>query len=127
MADEIIVRLKITSVHITPEEITEKLGISCDNSWRLGDKRKKTIIEEKENGWVLDSGLSRSASLENHIDVLLKRLSPHAVTIRLLSQKSKVELSCVCYAATPPALNFSSGIIKRLDELGASLDIDLYL
>src|SRR5438552_16187438 len=127
MADETIVRLKITSISRTPEQISEAAGLTCDRSWRIGDKRGKTIIVERTNGWVLNSGLAKSASLEAHIEELLERLIAHADKIRTLSEQESVELSCVVYAASPPALNFNKSVIRQLGQLGVSLDVDLYL
>lgn len=127
MTDEVIVRLKIVSDLRTPEEITEALGVECSKSWRKGDKRANTVIVEKHNGWLLDSALPRSAPLESHIDSLLKRLSPHVEKIKKLSRNDDVELSCVVYASSPPPLNFPKPMIHQLGEMGASLDVDLYV
>lgn len=127
MADETTVRLKITSASRTPEQISEATGLTCDRSWRIGEKRGKTTIVERSNGWVLNSTLPKSASLEAHIEELLGRLLARADKIRALSEHDTVELSCVVYAILPPALNFDKSVIQRLAQLGASLDVDLYL
>jgi hypothetical protein len=42
-----IVRLKIFSHSQTPEEISEFLGVSCDECWKKGQFRPQTIIVEK--------------------------------------------------------------------------------
>jgi hypothetical protein len=127
MTEDTIVRVKIISSDRTPEMITDALGVPCDDCWHSGEVRTHTIITEKDNGWLLHSGLPKSASLEEHIAALLNILAPYREKIRSLSCKDTVELSCVIYAARPPALNFASSIINQLGELGASLDIDLYL
>lgn len=127
MADETFVRLKTFSVSLTPEQITEAIGLPCDRSWRIGDKRGKTIIIEKENGWILNSSLSLEASLDAHVENLLSRLTPIADKIRKFSEQNRVEFSCVVYADSPPALNFTESVIFQLAQLGASLDIDLFL
>ena len=127
MPDETIVRLKITSSSRTPEQITDIIGIPCDKSWRVGDRRANTVIEEKNNGWVLDSGLSKLTALDAHVEALLKRLSPQVDDIRRLSTQATVEFSCVIYAKSPPALNFPNSVICQIGQLGASLDIDLYV
>jgi len=125
--DEIIVRLKIISNRQTPEQITDTVGLACDKFWRIGDKRGKTIIVEKNNGWVLNSSLPKSASLEAHIESLLERLSPFATKIHMFAEHDVVEFSCVIYAANPPALNFSKEVVQNISLLGASLDVDLFL
>jgi hypothetical protein len=127
MPDETIVRLKIISCRQTPEQITDTVGVTCDKSWRIGDKRGKTIIVEKNNGWVLNSSLPKSASLEAHIQDLLERLSPYAEKIQMFAKLDHVEFSCVVYAVNVPALNFSNAVIQNISLLGASFDIDLYL
>ncbi len=103
------------------------LGLACDKSWRIGDKRAHTIIDEKNNGWIVNSGLPKTASLEEHMQQLLQRLEPYKDRIKLLSSDDNIEFSCVIYATTMPALNFDNGIVEQLNQFGASLDIDLYV
>ena len=127
MTDEIIVRLKVTSASRTPEQISDATGILCDHSWRIGEKRGKTILVEKTNGWVLNSKMPKNAPLEAHIEELLGRLLVHADRLRALSEHETVEFSCVIYASAPPSLNFNKSFIQRVCQLGASLDVDLFL
>ena len=127
MTDEIIVRSKVTSASRTPEQISDATGILCDHSWRIGEKRGKTILVEKTNGWVLNSKMPKNAPLEAHIEELLGRLLVHADRIRALSEQETVEFSCVIYASAPPSLNFKKSVIQRVCQLGASLDMDLFL
>jgi hypothetical protein len=127
MTDEIIVRLKVTSASRTPEQISDATGILCDHSWRIGEKRGKTSIIEKTNGWILNSKMPKNAPLEAHIEELLGRLIVRADRIRALSEQETVEFSCVIYASAPPSLNFNKSVIQRVCQLGASLDVDLFL
>lgn len=127
MTQEIIARLKIISADRTPEMITEAIGVECDRSWHVGDARKDTTIIEKNNGWILHSGLSKNASLQEHIEAIWRMLRPAAARIRQLSTMDTVELSCVVYSSSIPALSFDNQTIERLAELGAGLDIDLYV
>ena len=126
MRKRTIVRLHIFG-EATPELLDAQLGIRCDSSWRKGDRRGRTLIIEKENGWSLDSGLPESESLENHCRALLERLSGHYAEIRKVSESDSVELSCVLYSDSPPALNFERSVMEAVSLLGASLDIDLYI
>jgi hypothetical protein len=127
MGDKTIVRLKIISTNRTPEEIDELVGIRSHKSWHIGDRRPTTIIQETNNGWVLNSEVSKSATLEAHIAQILDRVIPYAGRIHFLSEQDIVELSCVIYASASPALNFSNTVIQQISSLGASLDIDLYI
>lgn len=123
---ETIVRLKVRSTDLKPDQIAAAIGLQCDRSWCKGELREHTRIEEPDNGWVLGSGLPVSATLEEHLESLLSVLARHADSIRSLSVACCVELSCVVYSQRPPALYFDPLVVKRIANLGASLDIDLY-
>lgn len=127
MTQETIVRLKVISTELVPELVSAAIGISCDRCWRIGDLRPKTIIKEKQNGWILDSGLPRTATLDEHINALLSILEPRADSVRQLSVASTVELSCVVYSDHNPGLSFDASVIAKIARLGAGLDIDLYI
>jgi hypothetical protein len=124
---ETLVRLKILSTSLTPEEITKVLGIPCEKSWRIGDSRAHTIIKETTNGWVLGSGLPDLMPLEAQIETFLEYVAQYSDKIRTLSLTSTVELSCVVYGPTPPPLYLSNSVLSAIAQLGASLDIDLYI
>lgn len=125
--DRAYVRLRVLSKNLTPEEISEVIGMGCDSSWRIGDFRRHTTIREKENGWVLDSRLDPTIPLEEHIRALLARISDRSERIRGLAAANSVELSCAVYAKDVPALNFDNLLIRQIAVLGAGLDVDLYL
>lgn len=127
MSIETIVRLKITSAEHDPTFISNIIGIPYDRCWRIGDLRPKTTIHEKANGWILGSGLSKTTSLEEHLKTLLLRVMPSQDRLLNLLADDQIEISCVIYADSPPALNFEKKIISDISALGASLDIDLYL
>ena len=124
---ETIVRLKVLSPDRTPDQITAAVGLECDSCWRIGDERAHTIIKEKDNGWVLGSGLPGTATLEEHVEALLSVIDARADSLKSMTPTSEVVISCVIHADTPPALYFDGSVINRLARLGANLDIDLYM
>lgn len=123
------VRLKILSRNRSAEEISRIVGLRCEKSWRPGDFRHNTLIKEETHGWIITSGLPESIALQHHLDAVLARLGPHAREVEGLSHdgETTVELSCAIYSEGAPELNFSRAVIRQLNELGASLDIDLYI
>ena len=126
MGNENYVRLKVLSVTLSAEEITTQLGIACDRSWKIGDMRGNTIIKEKNNGWIINSSLSKEAPLSAHIMNLLERLDHVADRIQDISMQADVEFSCVVYSEEIPELYFDKVTILKICALGGSLDIDLY-
>lgn len=127
MLQKNIVRLKIRSVSITPEEIESTLMLRADRSWHIGTTRPKTIIREKDNGWLLESALPQHVDLEDHIASLAAKLRPMQEHLQAIARNATIEMSCVIYAEHEPALYFSVDTIQALGELGAGLDIDLYI
>jgi len=128
MPNETIVRLRIlTNLH-QPGEVSKLIGISCDASWKKGEPRTKgATIKHVKNAWILNSGCPASTPLDDQLIALLDRLKPALTEIRNLGPENEIELSCVLYSDTTPALNFSPAIIQAVAAMGASLDIDLYL
>jgi hypothetical protein len=127
MNSRINVELNIISVEMAPDLISNALGIKCDHSWQIGDRRGRSLIIEKSNGWTLSSMRPDNDTLENHIKELLGRLSSHIKQFGLLKEHCEIELSCVIRSDVAPVLNFSQEVIRALSEIGAGLDIDLYL
>ncbi len=121
------VRLKITSKILSPEEINTSLNIQCDKSWKVGDKRGKSNIIERNNGWILNSGMDEKLDLELHISALLDRLSNSKEKIKSITKHCTVDFSCALYSKELPALYFDKRIINSISELNANFDIDLYL
>lgn len=121
------VALKIRSELLSPSDMEDLIGLKADKSWKTGDFRGKSKIQEKMNGLLIGSRLGKSEDLENHILDLLSRITGHEAAIKKLSSANKVELSCAIYAGQVPALYFEKEVINKIAEIGASFDIDLYL
>lgn len=127
MGTETFVSLTIVSSIHHPEDINSLVGVHCDRSWKIGDLRAKTTIIEKDNGWILNSGLEEEDSLDEHIKALLEKIAHLSSKIQALSSDSYIEISCAIYASEPPPLHFEKDTIRQFNQIGASLDIDLYI
>ncbi|MEQ1906935.1 MAG: DUF4279 domain-containing protein [Pirellulaceae bacterium] len=127
MQDQSIVRLKITSLKMTSGEIASATGIEFDRHWMAGERRGPTAIIERTNGAILNVMSSENLDIDVQLVQLFDRLRPHQARIRNLSDTCDIEISCVIYSSSRPALHFSRDIIQSVSELGAGLDIDLYV
>jgi hypothetical protein len=129
MSEEYYSELIITSKTITPAQISNLLGMQYDKSHVIGDLRKHTIIREKENAWILESHLSRSISINEHIGELLERVTPIIEKIGQLINQSDIEVQfgCVIFTSKRPRLSFSKEQVVSISKMGASIDVDLYL
>ncbi|MFT7617834.1 MAG: hypothetical protein ACI97A_001473 [Planctomycetota bacterium] len=134
---ETIVRIKITgeSEASLPDSIDRKLEIVGTKRWLLGGlkghlkggPKGSSEVLYKNNGWILDSGLPRSAGLEEHCLAISTLIAKRETLLAEIAMEANVELSCVIYATSEPALNFSSDFIMQLASGKIGLDIDLYI
>lgn len=129
MSEEYYTELIITSQTISPIQISKMLGIQCDECHAKGDLRKRTLIDEKENSWILKSNLSKNISINEHIGELLVRVSPKAGIIGELVNQSDIEVqfSCVIFTSRRPPLSFSKEQVALINKMRANIDIDIYL
>ena len=121
-----LVSLRLTSETKSPEQIFAELGVPAQKTWRKGERRGKTSILERNNGYEFTGPADESMSLEERAGALMDRLGPIIEAIRR-SGCDNVELACVVYASTVPAINFPPSVIDTLSRLGASIDVDLYV
>ena len=128
--DEVYAQLEIFSKHLTPTQLDSIIGIKCDRSWLMGDLRKGTILREKQNGWILSSGLPPSPLLRDHVDALVTRISPFVNNFKPLINDVDIwiQFACIVYMYSDPAhgLHFDKATISMLHEIGACLDVDVY-
>lgn len=129
MSDEVITRLRVTSDNLLPDEITKIVGIRPDKSVAKGMYHGGKTLPAKRTEWQIESGLDRSASLAQHVPVLLQKLGPMAESIKSLATSSNCDItfSCVVYSDKSPPLYFEPKWVSDIAKLGAALDIDLYV
>ena len=112
-----------------PEEITKQVGIEPTNTWLKDELRAvgKGKVKIRENTWDLESELPLTDSVERHLLHLLDKLTPHKKIINELGKKYYVEFSCgLDFYEFNPGINLDNNIIKRIAELNAKLDLDMY-
>lgn len=124
--EKVQVCLRLMSDKNSPEQIFANLGVPADHSWRKGDRRGRTSLVERENGYEFRSDQPSEMSLEEQASVLLCRLDPIAKKIRALGC-DQVQLACVVYSSSVPSIHFPSSVVEKLGFLGASIDVDLYV
>lgn len=121
------VRLVITDQNCRPDEITRSTGISPSRSWQKGDRKGKTLLVEKENGWLLNSSLPADSPFTDHIRCLLDVIEPVEDQFRAFTEKWDSSIACALYIDDEtPELYFEKWILKRIAALNLSFDLDLY-
>jgi Domain of unknown function (DUF4279) len=128
MKSEISVDFLLTGFEISPEEITNAIGIEPTKSWHIGETIGKSKIKRKKNGWTLSSGLDKSSELEEHLSALFEQLQARWTIFTSLCAKYDSEISCAvyCYEAQGPSIHFNKEVVKYIAELNAEIDVDYY-
>jgi hypothetical protein len=127
LSNKISVRLIVSGYECSASEVTRALGVEPTRSWNQGDQVVGTKKHYGESGWRLDSSLSSDASIDQQLRELLNSISERIEFVRSLPGSIEVDFSCVIYAREyVPEIFFSADIIRRIADIGAAIDIDLY-
>jgi hypothetical protein len=131
--DKINCELVITDYDCPAKEITDLLKIEPSEVINIGDVRRvdpsgnNPPVLHKTNFWSLKSGLNHSASIEDHIDALLAKLSDAEEAITEMSDKYTITLSV--YGDTYQGhfgLNLVREQIQKIARMGITFDVDIY-
>ena len=113
-----------------PTVVTFKLGHPPTKTWHYGEQISNTLLKFKHDGWQLSMTNAGSIDVENCILDVLALIYPSKTTILELSKA--FELSAEISASIEldnnerPILHFKSETIRKISELNAELDIDIY-
>ena len=96
---ETTVSLFVWAALVTYEEIVNSTGDAPSAMWKKGENVQGSLITRKEDGWKIDSKLTRDRPLSDHINELLGRVYPK---LCFLKQKGvgKIVLSAAVYIYT---------------------------
>ena len=137
MVYKITLDLVLTDFDIDPVQVSGILSLTPSRSWLKGEPIQRTALKCKTNGWLLSSGLDKSAELDDHIKALFSKVKPVLSNFNNLPPSTEKELSCAIYIyhkkdnvdeehRTPP-IHLEREHVEILNQLGAEFDLDLYV
>lgn len=110
-----------------PNAVTVQLGVRPSETWQKGDPIGHGGARRKYSGWRLLASLPDQIELEPLVLWLLDHL-PHRLDLTPVAQRWEAQISLVVRMSNQaPAMFFSSGTLRRIADLDANLDVDLYL
>jgi hypothetical protein len=130
MEYEISAAFLLYNFDFDPDEITNLLKISPTKVKRIGDLiNPKGTRRYTHNSWRIESKLQKSDGLEEHINSIFEQLQPSWQSLASLCSQYEAEISCIIYINSEqiPAIHFSKDIIRKVHELNAEIDVDLYI
>jgi hypothetical protein len=130
----VTVWLFIESADLDAAEMSSRIGIASDKSWRKGDPRGKTGKNFDTNSWKLESW---SEVDENPIAIgekvnaclaeVLGRVGSHAERFRTVASGQNAGIYVGISANEAPALDLKAETISAISTLGVDLEVDLML
>jgi len=130
----ITVWLFVESEKLTVDQMSEQIGLACDQSWHKGAARGRTGKVFSTNSWKMEA---RSEAEDNPIKVgecvsaclgdLLGRIKDHTDRFRALASEQESGLYIGVSASAAPALELKADMIKAVSALGVDLELDLVL
>ena len=110
-----------------PEQITTRLGLEPTESWKKGDRNERTHLERKFSRWSLESRLSRSAALENHVRDVVQQADSRAEALVEVGNDFECWIQLVGFFHTDyPGFGLDRETISALARLTLSVDCDFY-
>ena len=134
--DHVTVGVTIGSNVLTPEQISEHIGVTANEVKRIGDPRGHTGKRWEHNTWRIfdrrQGAPDRSAHdlLPRCLDDFLKRLKPISIKLRKVAHTERVEYAEFFIHVTSqfvPGISLAPEAITLLADTGLSLDIDVVL
>lgn len=113
-----------------PKEFTNTLGITPTASWRKGDPARYGL-GKKEDCWELSTGKVETYDDDELWKYVYDKLISKKDNIKELKNKMKFKVKVyVVIEMTKdeePGLFINSKIINLLSEIGASVEVDMYI
>ncbi len=115
---------------LDPPLVTRRLALTPSRAFRAGDPIVHEKGKRRTNGWVLSIGPERSFAADEQVERLVTQLKPKTAEIVSLREELGVELRiyCIAYVADQaPNIWFKPDVVAWASQIGASIDVDLYV
>jgi hypothetical protein len=124
---EITASLIVLGSSATRDEVAKYVSGGPITFWKKGDAVQGSRIIRKEDGWKLGSTLPRDSSLAEHVDKILECVDPVLGTLNRLGGTSiRLSVALYVYGLDRPPLRINAKAVRKLGDMGAEVDIDLY-
>lgn len=123
-----------------PDYVTEALGLSPSTKWRQGDIRIQDISEEgcalsgltySFSLWSITTGYQDSYDISDQlnpiIDLIKEKKNILLQLAEILELNYTIGIVIYIYNKRTPGVNISPDIMRFASDIGADIDIDLYV
>lgn len=131
------VSLRVFGDSLEPEEVSALLGRQPTRSHRKGDKTFRISSTPKASGsiasteptgaWILDSGLSEKAEIEDHVEALLSPVSNDSDEWASLTSRFSASILCSVFLDQyNEGFELSPRLARSLADRGLVIAFDIY-
>jgi Domain of unknown function (DUF4279) len=124
----------VESTKMTVQEMSDRIGLRPDKSWKIGDRRGKAANTYNTNSWSLESAVETgddqslvSEQVSKSLAQQTARLRNHAAAFRSVANGNTAGIYLGISATEAPALEFSASVLTALSELRVDMEIDLMI
>jgi len=131
--DRVTVGITIESSILTPEQISQRVGIAWDEVHRIGDPKGHTGKKWECNVWRILERKQGTANTSAHdlvpvcVADVVGRLAPISENLREISSTEGGEFFIHVSAQSVPGINLSRNTLRALANAELSLDVDIIL
>jgi hypothetical protein len=128
--DRVTAGITIESITLTPEHISQRLGITWDEVRRIGDPRGRTGKKWDCNVWRIferKEGAVAHELIPVCVASLVQRLIPISKNLREISATEGGDFFIHVTAQSVPGINLSANTLQALANAALSLDVDIIL
>jgi uncharacterized protein DUF4279 len=131
--DRVTVGITIESTILTPEQISQRVGIAWDEAHRIGDPRGHTGKKWECNVWSIFERKQGALNTSAHdlvpvcVADVVERLAAISENLREISGAEGGEFFIHVSAQSLPGISFSLDTLRALANAELSLDIDIIL
>lgn len=113
-----------------PDTVTQVVNIIPTKVHRKGEQHSQFKIKHprSKSSWCVYSDVGEDQDLETHVDNVLKKLEGSWQSLVSMSAQHEAWLNCVVhsYGGDNPSIGLDREVLKKLAELNAAFDVDLY-
>lgn len=131
--DRVSVGVTIESTILTPEQISQRVGIVWDEVHRIGDPRGHTGKKWECNVWRIFEKKQGTVNTSAHdllpvcVADVVNRLAPVSESLREISEAEGGEFYIHVTAQSVPGLSLSRDTLRAPANARLSLDVDIVL
>lgn len=128
MARKYSVSIRFYGEEVSPETITNLLGICPTDVQRRGEEQSpKTRKKWRSNMWGYQSECDQCTSLEEHLMWIFKKFCSKKEIIQSLSKQVRVILWCACFSSDPETtIEITPEALAEMASFHTTLSLSVY-